>query len=150
MECPSTGVITTLDFPQCCWTCARYINCDAPAQRTGEIINDNLPSKNEGADGVKNDGVDGGKIDGGSEVGSNIRGWPGDEEDPNIPKEPMRFYNSPKEPNSFHTENPIMMDSMQLDAEGHPIIKDPKSKTALKSNLMPNVPKSGKIYKYME
>ncbi|KAH8252574.1 hypothetical protein KR032_000642, partial [Drosophila birchii] len=34
-ECPETAVITTLDFPECCWTCATWENCGGAAAGSG-------------------------------------------------------------------------------------------------------------------
>ncbi|XP_020802942.1 uncharacterized protein LOC110179668 [Drosophila serrata] len=34
-ECPETAVVTTIDFPQCCWTCASWGKCGGGSSAGG-------------------------------------------------------------------------------------------------------------------
>lgn len=108
--------------------CATLVACDN--RRTGDVETDS-----ESDDGDNNEGII--KKEEESDDNDKIQGT-------NIPPGLVGDYRGPGsgfDPTKYMTENPIIMDSMQVDAEGHPI-----------SDVQQGNPKdnpSKKLYKYI-
>ncbi|KQS62408.1 uncharacterized protein LOC6548490 [Drosophila erecta] len=49
-ECVETAVLTNVDFPQCCWTCAAWANCDGGGAAPG--AGGEAPAEGAPADGA--------------------------------------------------------------------------------------------------
>ncbi|XP_016967981.1 short stature homeobox protein 2 [Drosophila biarmipes] len=62
-ECVETAVLTNVDFPQCCWTCAAWAKCN------GAGGDGAAGGGGEGAGGAEGGGEGGGGAEGGAEGG---------------------------------------------------------------------------------